>query len=130
LNLWDCGGQWGFIDSYLTEDGQKSVFASCGALIYCFEVTKLDASGRAPVETIQYFERCLQALRNQSPRAPVFVLIQKMDLVNPARRQADFDLWVDQVKNAAGDTPFTAFGTSIHEDTLYRVRMFIHLGLL
>lgn len=91
-------------------------------MIYCFEVTKLDSAGRPPEDTMQYFERCLQALKNQSPKAPVFILIQKMDLVNPSRRQADFDIWVNHVKVAAGETPFSAFGTSIHEDTLYRVR--------
>lgn len=92
-------------------------------MIYCFEVTKLDAAGRPPHESIAYFERCLNALRNQSPKAPVFVLIQKMDLVNSTRRQADFDTWVGHVRAAAGDTPFIAFGTSIYEDTLYRVRL-------
>ena len=91
-------------------------------MIYVFEVTKL-VNGRPPETSMDYFSRCLEALDRQSPGAPVFVLIQKMDLVQPAQRQAEFDAWITGVKAAAGDRPLTAYGTSIYEDTLYRVRL-------
>jgi Ras-related GTP-binding protein A/B len=121
LSLWDCASQRGFVESYLSEDGQATVFAHASTMIYVFEVTKL-VNGRPPETSLEYFSRCLEALDRQSPGAPVFVLIQKMDLVQPAQRQGDFDAWVNGVIAAAGPRPLTAYGTSIYEDTLYRVR--------
>lgn len=119
LSLWDCASQRGFVESYLSEDGQATVFAHASTMIYVFEVTKL-VNGRPPEMSMDYFSRCLEALDRQSPGAPVFVLIQKMDLVQPAQKQADFDAWITGVKAAAGDRPLTVYGTSIYEDTLYR----------
>ncbi|KAH0253695.1 hypothetical protein KCU71_g22570, partial [Aureobasidium melanogenum] len=37
LNLWDCGGQDGFTESYLTNQ-RSSVFASVAVLIFVFDV--------------------------------------------------------------------------------------------
>ena len=109
------------MESYLTDDGILDLFAHVSALIYVFEVTKLDSAGRPPELSIQYFSRCLKALAKRSPKAPVFVLIQKMDLIHSEKRQSEFDTWINALKQAAGDDPFVAFGTSIYEDTLYRV---------
>lgn len=91
-------------------------------MIFAFEVTKLDAANRPPEVTMQYYTRCVEALHRHSPNVPVIVLIQKMDLVHPDRRDADFNAWIEAIKEYSADTPFTAFGTSIYEDTLYRVR--------
>lgn len=121
LSLVDCGGQHGFMESYLTDDGEKILFAHVSALIYVFEVTKLDSAGRPPELSLQYFSRCLKALGKRSPQAPVFVLIQKMDLIQPEKRQSEFDMWIKALKQICGqEDAFIAFGTSIYEDTLYR----------
>jgi len=122
LSLWDCASQRGFVESYLSEDGQATVFAHASTMIYVFDVTRL-VNGRPPEMSLDYFSRCLEALDRQSPGAPVFVLIQKMDLVQSVQRQADFDTWVNGVKAAAGSRSLIAYGTSIYEDTLYRVRL-------
>ncbi|KAG8808585.1 GTP-binding protein gtr1 [Serendipita sp. 399] len=120
LSVVDCGGQIGYFESYLSDDGQQTLFAHVSALIYVFEVTKLDSSGRPPADSLQYFCRCLTALRAHSPQAPVFVLIQKMDLVEGSRRQSSFDSWVVALKEVTEDATWSAYGTSIYEDTLYR----------
>ncbi|PVG04466.1 hypothetical protein CPB86DRAFT_722451 [Serendipita vermifera] len=121
LNLWDFAGQWAFVDTFLSDDGQSTMFAHASAMIYVFEVTKLEPSGRPPEISLQYFSRCLDALRRHSPNTPVFVLVQKMDLINdPTKRVNDFNAWVTGIKTAARDTPLTIFGTSIYEDSLYR----------
>lgn len=120
LDLWECGGQRNFTEYYLSESGQATVFAQVSAMIFTFEVTKLDTNGQPPDISMQYFSKCIEALHRHSPSAPIIVLIQKMDLVQQHRRRDDFDSWVAAAKGSAGDTPFTAFGTSIHEASLYR----------
>jgi hypothetical protein len=122
LNLWDFAGQWHFVDTFLSDDGQRTMFAHASAMIYVFEVTKLEPSGRPPEISMRYFARCLEALQRHSPNTPVFVLVQKMDLINdPKKRKNDFNAWVTGIKTAARETPLMIFGTSIYEDSLYRV---------
>jgi len=121
LDLWECGGQRNFTDYYLSENGQGTVFAHVSAMIFAFEVTKMDPTRRPPDVTMQYYARCVEALHRHSPNAPIIVLIQKMDLVQAEKRQSEFKAWMDAIKECVFDTPFIAFGTSIYEDTLYRV---------
>ncbi|KAG8814078.1 GTP-binding protein gtr1 [Serendipita sp. 411] len=120
LSVVDCGGQIDFFESYLSDDGQQMLFAHVSALIYVFEAKKLDSTGRPLADSLQYFCRCLEALQKHSPNAPVFVLIQKMDLVDNDRRQSTFDSWVTALREVAEDATWSAYGTSIYEDTLYR----------
>ncbi|KAG9620186.1 GTP-binding protein GTR1, partial [Aureobasidium melanogenum] len=68
LNLWDCGGQDGFTESYLTNQ-RSSVFASVAVLIFVFDVESREFNA----DLINYAS-IVQALRENSPQAKIFVL--------------------------------------------------------
>ncbi|WVQ95527.1 hypothetical protein IAU59_002624 [Kwoniella sp. CBS 9459] len=84
LNLWDCGGQNAFVDNYLSSQ-KDTIFSNVAVLIYVFDITSTEWEG-----DLRYFEDILFALRENSPDAGVWVLINKMDLVDkedPKRRK-------------------------------------------
>jgi Ras-related GTP-binding protein A/B len=123
LNLWDCGGQDSFMSTYLTAQ-QQTIFASVGVLIYVFEV-----KARDPASDADYFRRILAALRRFSPNADVFLLVHKMDLAGAPGpdRAAAFDRKrgeiLRDVAAAAPGMSVQVFGTSIYDESLYRVRV-------
>jgi len=69
LNLWDCGGQDAFYESYFERD-RETIFRSVELLIYVCV-------------------RCgvLEAIEESSPDARVFCLMHKMDLVAEEDRE-------------------------------------------
>src|SRR6266576_2096866 len=75
LNLWDCGGQDAFMDSYLSTQ-RPTIFQQVGVLIYVFDVETQEKS-----KDLEYYRDCIDGLRQYSPEASVFLLIHKMDLV-------------------------------------------------
>ncbi|KAH9992054.1 Gtr1/RagA G protein conserved region-domain-containing protein [Russula vinacea] len=103
LNLWDCGGQDAFMDSYLSTQ-RSTIFQHVGVLIYVFEISTHDA-----VKDAAYYRDCLDALQRYSPEAAVFLLVHKMDLRRTRELQGE-----------SGTVPITVFGTSIHDETLYK----------
>ncbi|THH29594.1 hypothetical protein EUX98_g4610 [Antrodiella citrinella] len=82
LNLWDCGGQDAFMDSYLSTQ-QSTIFSHVGVLIYVFEV-----ESRNMQKDLEYYTDCLKALRKYSPEANVFLLVHKMDLVRAPQKRS------------------------------------------
>jgi Ras-related GTP-binding protein A/B len=115
LNLWDCGGQDAFMDSYLSTQ-RSTIFQHVGVLIYVFEISTHDA-----VKDAAYYRDCLDALQRYSPEAAVFLLVHKMDLV-PGDRAALLERRTRELQGESGTVPITVFGTSIHDETLYKVR--------
>ncbi|KAI0248644.1 Gtr1/RagA G protein conserved region-domain-containing protein [Lactifluus subvellereus] len=113
LNLWDCGGQDSFMDSYLTTQ-RSTIFQHVGVLIYVFEVGARDAAKDA-----EYYRDCLDALQKYSPEAAVFLLVHKMDLVT-GDRTAVFERRTRELQTESGTVPVTVFGTSIYDETLYK----------
>ena len=114
LNLWDCGGQDSYMNSYLSTQS-TTIFSHVGVLIYVFDVESRDVA-----KDIEYYHNCLSALGKNSPEAVVFVLIHKMDLVKHSRRILDKkkkDLF-----EKGESEGITIFGTSIHDESLYKVR--------
>jgi Ras-related GTP-binding protein A/B len=79
LNLWDCGGQDNFMDSYLTHQ-RDTIFKDVGVLIYVFDVESRDIG-----KDRSYYIDCLKACRRNSPDAEIFVLLHKMDLLEYKR---------------------------------------------
>lgn len=116
LNLWDCGGQDAFMDSYLATQ-QATIFQHVGVLIYVFEV-----ESRSSTKDLEYYSECLAALRKYSPDAAVFLLVHKMDLVRPPKGPV-LERKTAELKQASGDMNITVFGTTIHDESLYKVRM-------
>ncbi|KAJ7217039.1 Gtr1/RagA G protein conserved region-domain-containing protein [Mycena pura] len=112
LNLWDCGGQDAFMDSYLTTQ-RSTIFQHVGVLIYVFDVETHEMH-----KDLDYYRDCLDGLRQFSPDAAVFLLVHKMDLVRD--RAPAFERKKRELQEQSEKTPVTVFGTSIYDESLYR----------
>ena len=115
LNLWDCGGQDAFMDSYLTTQ-RSTIFQHVGVLIYVFEVESRDMA-----KDLVYYRDCLDALKKYSPDTSVFLLFHKMDLVS-GDRVAVLDKKRRELEQESTGVAVTVFGTSIYDESLYKVR--------
>ncbi|KIK58152.1 hypothetical protein GYMLUDRAFT_45347 [Collybiopsis luxurians FD-317 M1] len=113
LNLWDCGGQDAFMDSYLSTQ-RSTIFQHVGVMIYVF-----DAETREMNKDLEYYRDCLDGLTQCSPDAAVFLLVHKMDLVREPKSSM-FDKKREELQKASGDVHITVFGTSIYDESLYR----------
>ncbi|CCM04423.1 uncharacterized protein FIBRA_06600 [Fibroporia radiculosa] len=112
LNLWDCGGQDAFMDSYLALQ-QSTIFQHVGVLIYVFEVEL-----RNMAKDLEYYRNCLAALQRYSPDAAVFLLVHKMDLARD--KVAVLERKTHELKQASDGVEITVFGTSIYDESLYK----------
>ena len=114
LNLWDCGGQDSFMDSYLSTQ-RSTIFQQVAVLIYVFDIETREA-----LKDLEYYRDCIDGLKKYSPEAKVFLLVHKMDLV---RENADVALAKKktQLEQESVDLAVTVFGTSIYNESLYRV---------
>ncbi|KAN0135371.1 Gtr1/RagA G protein conserved region domain containing protein [Lactarius tabidus] len=113
LNLWDCGGQDSFMDSYLSTQ-RSTIFQHVWVLIYVFEVGARDTAKDA-----EYYRDCLDALQKYSPDAAVFLLVHKMDLV-VGDRSTLLERRKRELQAESGSVAVTVFGTSIYDETLYK----------
>ena len=126
LDLWDCGGQDGFMEAYLNTDSgiaadgrvdasRQRVFDNAQALVYV-----LDVESRDDPKDAAYFQRTVAALHRVSPQAQLYVLAHKMDLVPQERRTALFRSLVARLRQLAQPMAVTAaFATSIWDESLY-----------
>ncbi|KAF8350500.1 Gtr1/RagA G protein conserved region-domain-containing protein [Amanita rubescens] len=112
LNLWDCGGQDAFMDSYLTTQ-RPTIFQQVGVLIYVFDVETQEK-----LKDLEYYRDCIDGLRQYSPSASVFLLIHKMDLVRD--KQGTFEKKMRELEDVSGDLHVSVFGTSIYDESLYK----------
>lgn len=119
LNLWDCGGQDSFMDSYLTTQ-RSTIFQQVGVMIYVFDV-----ESREPRKDMEYYRDCLEGLRFHSPDAAIFILVHKMDLVR--EQQQVLEKRREELEEASGDAVISVFGTTIFDQTLYKVRTSLSL---
>lgn len=115
LNLWDCGGQDAFMDSYLTTQ-RSTIFQQVGVMIYVFDVETREMN-----KDLEYYRDCLDGLRQFSPSASVFLLVHKMDLIREPR-QPSFEKKRKELQDASGEGTVSVFGTSIYDESLYKVR--------
>lgn len=117
LNLWDCGGQEAFLESYLSAQ-KENIFRSVEVLIYVFDVESREID-----KDLADYKRCLEALSSYSPDAKVFCLIHKMDLIQTNEQKKLFE---DRQSRLTGLTEeiskrsCTCFATSIWDETLYK----------
>ncbi|KAK4977314.1 hypothetical protein LTR28_007607 [Elasticomyces elasticus] len=123
LNLWDCGGQDGFTESYLTHQ-RSHVFASVAVLIFVFDI-----ESREFAADLVNYSSIIRALHDFSPGAKIFVLIHKMDLVAGQLKQRLFDERSGHVRAASESEGFTGrhgtrevefWATSIWDQSLYK----------
>jgi len=115
LNLWDCGGQDSFMDTYLTTQ-RSTIFQQVGVMIYVFDV-----ESREMTKDLEYYTDCMAGLKQFSPDAAIFLLIHKMDLVREPR-QPIFDKKRQELEEASGGASVSVCGTSIYDESLYKVR--------
>ena len=114
LNLWDCGGQDAFYENYFTSQ-RDHIFRSVQLLIYVFDI-----ESRNLEEDFKYYERCIQAIVDNSNNARVFVLIHKMDLIPEDQRDRVFAERTELIKSRSYGLEVVTFRTSIWDETLYK----------
>lgn len=114
LNLWDCGGQKVFMDSFLTTQ-RDTIFRNVEVLIYVFDVES-DEYDR----DMHYYQSCLEALMQNSPEAKIFCLVHKMDLVPEDQRTMIFEKREAELRKRSLPLSCECFRTSIWDETLYK----------
>ncbi len=117
LNLWDCGGQDAFYESYF-ERVRETIFRDVELLIYVFDI-----ESETPEKDFDHFCGVLEAIEENSPDARIFLLIHKMDLVAEEDREAileDRKQLIEESCLSCGVENFQCFGTSIWDETLYK----------
>jgi len=117
LNLWDCGGQDAFYESYFERD-RETIFRSVELLIYVFDI-----ESDQPEKDFDHFCGVLEAIEENSPDAHIFILVHKMDLVAQEDREAIFEdrkRLIEESCQSCGVEHFQCFGTSIWDETLYK----------
>lgn len=117
LNLWDCGGQDAFYESYFERD-RETIFRSVELLIYVFDI-----ESDCPEKDFDHFCGVLEAIEENSPDARIFILVHKMDLVALEDREAileDRKILIEDSCRSCGVENFQCFGTSIWDETLYK----------
>ncbi|EEB05443.1 Gtr1/RagA G protein Gtr1 [Schizosaccharomyces japonicus yFS275] len=114
LNLWDCGGQEAFMENYLTAQ-RDHIFRNVQVLIYVFDVESREFD-----RDLHAFESCLEATVTNSPKARVFCLIHKMDLVQEDLRDVVFEERKAILMEKSNVLETTCLATSIWDETLYK----------
>lgn len=117
LNLWDCGGQDAFFESYFERD-RETIFRSVELLIYVFDI-----ESNSTENDFDHFRGVLEAIEENSPDARIFVLIHKMDLLAEEDRSLilqDRQQLIAETCGACGVEHFQCYGTSIWDETLYK----------
>lgn len=99
LNLWDCGGQDSFMESYF--DSQKDqIFRNVEVLIYVFDIESNERR-----KDMQNFITCLTAIRQLSKNAQIFCLLHKMDLLHkPEEKQRMFEERQEELYDISNST--------------------------
>ncbi|CAB3404192.1 unnamed protein product [Caenorhabditis bovis] len=125
LHLWDCGGQESFMENFLVSQ-KDQIFKNVQVLIYVFDV-----DSREFEKDLRYYQSCLEALLQNSPKAQVFCLIHKMDLIEEEKRDEIFkkreadvlrysELAAKPHQLERGNAVCQCFKSSIWDETLYK----------
>jgi Ras-related GTP-binding protein A/B len=116
------------LDNYVTAQ-KDTIFSNVAVLIYVFDITSTEWE-----KDLQYFEDNLEALRANSSDAGVWVLFNKMDLVDkedPKRKKyqerkaeiESMDRGISAGIEGADKGTLRCFPTSIWDESLYKVRV-------
>ncbi|KAK3621341.1 GTP-binding protein gtr1 [Elasticomyces elasticus] len=119
LNLWDCGGQDSFVESYLSNQ-RSHVFTSVAVMIFVFDISSREAAA-----DMLSFASTIRALYEFSPSSKIFVLIHKMDLVPADQKARVFQQKAIDVRTTCEDEGFQSqqvdfWATSIWDQSLYK----------
>ncbi|KAA0199960.1 Gtr1/RagA G protein conserved region [Fasciolopsis buskii] len=114
LNLWDCGGQEGFMESYFVNQ-RESIFRNVEVLIYVFDI-----ESREIEKDFAYYESCLEAVNQNSPGAKIFCLIHKTDLVSEKDLAKIFEERREHIQKVTSPVVCSCFATSIWNESLFK----------
>jgi Ras-related GTP-binding protein A/B len=114
LNLWDCGGQDAFTESYLNSQ-RESVFSDASVLIYVFDIESREVD-----RDLDTYSAVIAALKEYSPTAFVFCLVHKMDLVQHEQRERIYDERCRLIAARSEGLSLETFASSIWDQTLYK----------
>ena len=105
-----------FTENYLTSQ-KPYVFSEVGVLIYVFDI-----ESREFEQDLTTYSAVINALQEYSPRAAVFCLVHKMDLVQIEYREKLLRERTDHIRQRSESFKRTVqtYGTSIWDQTLYR----------
>jgi Ras-related GTP-binding protein A/B len=124
LNMWDCGGQMNYIRGYLDKQRQQT-FSNVAALIYVCDAPVLSRAveDRSQADALSDLKETMEALREHSPGAQIFVLVHKADLLRS--RDDVLPTLINEINThlfegaQAADTP-KYFATTIWDDSLFK----------
>ncbi|KAK5094993.1 GTP-binding protein gtr1 [Lithohypha guttulata] len=114
LNLWDCGGQDAFMDSYLNSQ-RENVFTNAQVLIYVFDIESREVD-----RDLDTYSAVISALKQFSPSAMVFCLVHKMDLVQAEHRERIYEERCRMILTQSDSMSVETFASSIWDQTLYK----------
>lgn len=117
LNLWDCGGQEKFMESYF-ESQRDLIFRNVEVLIYVFDVESKEKG-----KDLAFFQSCIEAIAANSKNAHIFCLVHKMDVLKSDQERARvFGEKQAELVSMAGalSLKIACFQTSIWDETLYK----------
>ncbi len=99
------------------ESQRDQIFRNVEVLIYVFDIESHERK-----KDLENFNNCLDAIKQNSKNAHVFCLIHKMDTVQKEEERLKvFEDRASELKKMAEPLQVTAFGTSIWDETLYKV---------
>lgn len=81
VSMFDLGGQKSFMDRFIGELAEF-VFSNVSALVFVVDVSNMDTISQAKY----YYEMGRKTLKKYSPDAGLKILLHKMDLIDPAKR--------------------------------------------
>lgn len=113
LNLWDCGGQDGFMESYFVNQ-RETIFRNVEVLIYVFDVKNQEV-----VKDLNYYRSCIEAINQNSPDAKIFCLLHKTDLVTEQELAMICNERKPQIQEITKPVTCSCFTTSIWDETLF-----------
>ncbi len=104
------------MDNYFTTQ-RDHIFRMVQVLIHVFDVESKEV-----IKDIETFTRGLRQLKEFSPKAKIFVLLHKIDLVQVDKREELFSIMMRKLEESAGQFGFaiTGFATSIWDESLYK----------
>ncbi|EFW16167.1 GTP-binding protein gtr1 [Coccidioides posadasii str. Silveira] len=114
LNLWDCGGQDAFMESYVASQRQN-IFSDVAVLVYVFDI-----ESREVERDLDTYNAIICALQEQSPNAFVFCLIHKLDLIQAEHRQRICEERSALIRSRSESFQIDTFGSSIWDQSLYK----------
>jgi len=114
VNLWDCGGQDAFMESYLSQYN-SIIFTGVEVLVYVFDV-----ESREIALDMNYYQSALENILKFSPSAKIFCFLHKMDLIPEDQRHADSSDRHRFLVYNSKPCKITFLSTSIWDETLYR----------